>query len=119
MLIVIVFFLRPALRRCSRSSTWRTRSSGARSGRGGRTKKNAVKSSDYARSASFTAAIAFFSLPLMLMLPVFVGPSGCGKSMFLRVVAELQAATEGEVRTGQRRENEATPAFQNLALYPH
>lgn len=55
----------------------------------------------------------------MLMLPVFVGPSGCGKSMFLRVVAELQAATEGEVRTGQRRENEATPAFQNLALYPH
>jgi multiple sugar transport system ATP-binding protein len=59
-------------------------------------------------------------------LVVFVGPSGCGKTTALRMVAGLEAITEGEVRIGGRVVNNLPPknrdiamVFQNYALYPH
>ncbi len=57
---------------------------------------------------------------------VFVGPSGCGKSTLLRMIAGLEAITEGELRIDGQRMNEVAPAkreiamvFQSYALYPH
>ncbi len=57
---------------------------------------------------------------------VIVGPSGCGKSTLLRMVAGLEAITEGEIAIGERVVNELEPkdrdvamVFQNYALYPH
>jgi sn-glycerol 3-phosphate transport system ATP-binding protein len=57
---------------------------------------------------------------------VLVGPSGCGKSTLLRMVAGLEAISEGEVSIGRRVVNRMEPAerdiamvFQNYALYPH
>jgi multiple sugar transport system ATP-binding protein len=57
---------------------------------------------------------------------VLVGPSGCGKTSALRMVAGLEAVTEGVVRIGGDVVNELPPKnrdiamiFQNYALYPH
>jgi ABC-type sugar transport system ATPase subunit len=57
---------------------------------------------------------------------VLVGPSGCGKSTTLRMLAGLEAITEGEILIDGRRVNEVHPrdrdiamVFQNYALYPH
>ena len=57
---------------------------------------------------------------------VLVGPSGCGKSTLLRMVAGLEAISEGTVKIGDKVVNKAEPAdrdiamvFQNYALYPH
>ncbi|AXC49678.1 sn-glycerol-3-phosphate ABC transporter ATP-binding protein UgpC [Paracoccus suum] len=57
---------------------------------------------------------------------VLVGPSGCGKSTLLRMVAGLEAITDGTVTIGGRVVNDVEPAdrdiamvFQNYALYPH
>ena len=57
---------------------------------------------------------------------VLVGPSGCGKSTLLRMVAGLEAISEGAVTIGARTVNDVDPAdrdiamvFQNYALYPH
>ncbi len=57
---------------------------------------------------------------------VLVGPSGCGKSTALRMVAGLEAITDGEMRIGDRVVNGVVPkdrdiamVFQNYALYPH
>ncbi|WP_416796477.1 sn-glycerol-3-phosphate import ATP-binding protein UgpC [Ciceribacter azotifigens] len=57
---------------------------------------------------------------------VLVGPSGCGKSTLLRMVAGLEAISEGTVSIGGRAVNKVEPAdrdiamvFQNYALYPH
>ncbi len=57
---------------------------------------------------------------------VIVGPSGCGKSTLLRMVAGLEAITEGQILIGDRVVNDVEPAdrdiamvFQNYALYPH
>jgi sn-glycerol 3-phosphate transport system ATP-binding protein len=57
---------------------------------------------------------------------VIVGPSGCGKSTLLRMIAGLEAITEGEIVIGDRVVNDIEPAdrdiamvFQNYALYPH
>src|SRR5262245_3808585 len=59
-------------------------------------------------------------------LLVLVGPSGCGKSSVLRMVAGLEAVTEGEIAIGGRVVNDVPPGerdiamvFQNYALYPH
>ncbi|KPK40372.1 MAG: hypothetical protein AMJ69_02780 [Gammaproteobacteria bacterium SG8_47] len=57
---------------------------------------------------------------------VLVGPSGCGKSTTLRLLAGLEAATEGDILIGNQIVNDKPPqrrqvamVFQNYALYPH
>jgi multiple sugar transport system ATP-binding protein len=57
---------------------------------------------------------------------VLVGPSGCGKTTALRMIAGLEAITEGEIRIGDKVVNDVPPkdrdiamVFQNYALYPH
>jgi multiple sugar transport system ATP-binding protein len=57
---------------------------------------------------------------------VLVGPSGCGKSTLLRMIAGLEAITDGEIAIGDRVVNDLEPkdrdiamVFQNYALYPH
>ena len=57
---------------------------------------------------------------------VLVGPSGCGKSTILRMIAGLEAVSEGEVQIGGAVVNRLEPGerdiamvFQNYALYPH
>ena len=57
---------------------------------------------------------------------VVVGPSGCGKSTLLRMLAGLEAASEGEIRIDGQCVNDLPPqvrdiamVFQNYALYPH
>jgi multiple sugar transport system ATP-binding protein len=59
-------------------------------------------------------------------LVVLVGPSGCGKSTLLRMIAGLEAVTEGEIHIGGRKVNDVEPrhrdiamVFQSYALYPH
>ncbi len=59
-------------------------------------------------------------------LCVLVGPSGCGKSTLLRMIAGLEAISDGEVFIDGRVVNQLEPAqrdiamvFQNYALYPH
>ena len=57
---------------------------------------------------------------------VLVGPSGCGKTTALRMVAGLEAISEGVIRIGDRvvnglepRKRDLAMVFQNYALYPH
>lgn len=57
---------------------------------------------------------------------VFVGPSGCGKSTLLRMIAGLEATTDGEIKIGARDVTHMDPSdrgvamvFQTYALYPH
>jgi multiple sugar transport system ATP-binding protein len=57
---------------------------------------------------------------------VFVGPSGCGKTTALRMIAGLEAITEGTVKIDGHVVNDLPPkdrdiamVFQNYALYPH
>jgi multiple sugar transport system ATP-binding protein len=59
-------------------------------------------------------------------LLVLVGPSGCGKSTLLRIIAGLEALTDGTVSIGGRVVNDVPPkdrdvamVFQSYALYPH
>ena len=56
---------------------------------------------------------------------VLVGPSGSGKTTALRLVAGLEAISEGEIRVGDRVVNRLAPrdrdiamVFQDYALYP-
>lgn len=55
-----------------------------------------------------------------------VGPSGCGKSTLLRLIAGLEATTEGEIWLDSEDVTEASAGerglamvFQSYALYPH
>jgi multiple sugar transport system ATP-binding protein len=57
---------------------------------------------------------------------VLVGPSGCGKSTALRMIAGLEAITEGVLAIGGALANHLSPRqrnvamiFQSYALYPH
>jgi multiple sugar transport system ATP-binding protein len=57
---------------------------------------------------------------------VLVGPSGCGKTTALRMIAGLEAVTEGSISIGGRVVNDVPSSrrdvamvFQNYALYPH
>ena len=54
----------------------------------------------------------------------FIGPSGCGKTTFLRVIADLERPTSGEVSVNGMTPDEARNAraygyvFQAASLYP-
>ncbi len=57
---------------------------------------------------------------------VLVGPSGCGKSTLLRMIAGLEAITEGSILINDERVNDVSAAKRGLAmvffffsLYPH
>jgi sn-glycerol 3-phosphate transport system ATP-binding protein len=57
---------------------------------------------------------------------VILGPSGCGKSTLLRLVAGLEAVSNGEIFIGEKNVTNIEPkdrkiamVFQNYALYPH
>jgi ABC-type sugar transport system ATPase subunit len=57
---------------------------------------------------------------------VFLGPSGCGKTTALRMIAGLEAVTEGKLSIGDRvvndieaRSRDIAMVFQSYALYPH
>ena len=57
---------------------------------------------------------------------VLVGPSGCGKSTLLRMIAGLEAITEGSISINDEIVNDISAAkrglamvFQSYALYPH
>ncbi len=57
---------------------------------------------------------------------VLVGPSGCGKSTALRMLAGLEAITEGQILIGDRvvnnvaaKDRDIAMVFQSYALYPH
>jgi len=57
---------------------------------------------------------------------VLVGPSGCGKTTTLRMIAGLEAVSDGEIRIDDTVVNQVPPmdrdiamVFQNYALYPH
>ncbi|MEO0637693.1 MAG: ABC transporter ATP-binding protein [Pseudomonadota bacterium] len=57
---------------------------------------------------------------------VFVGPSGCGKSTTLRMIAGLEAVTDGKIWIGDKdvthlepKERGLAMVFQDYALYPH
>lgn len=57
---------------------------------------------------------------------VLLGPSGCGKTTTMRMVAGLEDPSEGEIRIGGHRVNEAEPkdrdvamVFQSYGLYPN
>jgi multiple sugar transport system ATP-binding protein len=57
---------------------------------------------------------------------VLVGPSGCGKTTVLRMVAGLEAISEGTIRIGDRvvndvpaKDRDIAMVFQSYALYPH
>src|SRR5512134_2430730 len=57
---------------------------------------------------------------------VFVGPSGCGKSTLLRLIAGLEAITDGSLTLDGRDITDAPSSkrdlamvFQSYALYPH
>jgi sn-glycerol 3-phosphate transport system ATP-binding protein len=59
-------------------------------------------------------------------LVVLVGPSGCGKSTLLRMIAGLEAISDGTIAIDGAVVNAKEPAerdiamvFQNYALYPH
>ena len=56
---------------------------------------------------------------------VLVGPSGCGKTTALRMLAGVEAISEGQILIGDRVVNHVAPAvrdvamvFQSYALYP-
>lgn len=54
----------------------------------------------------------------------FIGPSGCGKTTFLRVIADLEKPTDGEITVGGVSPEQARLAraygfvFQAASLYP-
>jgi multiple sugar transport system ATP-binding protein len=80
-------------------------------------------------SKRFDGTVAVDSLSLDIAdgeFLVLVGPSGCGKSTALRVLAGLEAASDGRILIGERVVNNLAPAardvamvFQSYALYPH
>ena len=59
-------------------------------------------------------------------LVVFLGPSGCGKTTTMRMIAGLEAPSEGRIRMGgedvtdvDARDRDVAMVFQGYALYPN
>src|SRR5262249_32156275 len=59
-------------------------------------------------------------------LMVLVGPSGCGKTTTLRLIAGLEAPTQGRIRLDDQditdwpsHKRDVAMVFQTYALYPH
>lgn len=57
---------------------------------------------------------------------ILLGPSGCGKSTILRIIAGLEAQTDGQVLIGGQlvdglspKDRDIAMVFQQYALYPH
>jgi ABC-type sugar transport system ATPase subunit len=79
-------------------------------------------------SKSFGSNLVLKALDLRVPSRQFVtllGPSGCGKTTLLRLIAGLEAATDGQISFGERRVDHLTPGdrniamvFQSYALYP-
>src|SRR5919202_5450531 len=71
-------------------------------------------------------AVSDLSLPIADgEFMVLVGPSGSGKTTALRMLAGLEAVSDGEIRIGERvvnrvapRERDIAMVFQDYALYP-
>jgi ABC-type sugar transport system ATPase subunit len=68
--------------------------------------------------------VSFMARPGRVL--ALLGPSGCGKSTLLRIVAGLEAPTEGRLTLDGRPLDDVPPGardvgfvFQNYALYPH
>ena len=80
-------------------------------------------------SKKFDGVLAVDDLSLEVAdeeLLVVLGPSGCGKSTALRMIAGLEAPTEGTIAIGDRvvnnveaKDRDISMVFQNYALYPH
>jgi multiple sugar transport system ATP-binding protein len=74
-----------------------------------------------------TKAVAALDLEIKAgTLLALVGPSGCGKTTLLRMIAGLEAITQGTLAIDSRVVNQLPPkerdiamVFQNYALYPH
>jgi multiple sugar transport system ATP-binding protein len=76
-----------------------------------------------------TGVTAVDSLDLTVpdgQIMVLLGPTGCGKSTVLRLIAGLEAPTEGDILLGDRplhtlpsRERGVAMVFQDYGLYPH
>ena len=74
-----------------------------------------------------TLAVREFSLTIPGgEFAILVGPSGCGKTTVLRMLAGLEAITEGRLLIDGRLANDLQPrqrdiamVFQSYALYPH
>ncbi len=86
-----------------------------------------VYGSASAASAADTAVHALAGIDLAIVPGEFValiGPSGCGKTTLLRVIADLEALTSGEVQVNGMSPHEARLAraygyvFQAPALFP-
>ncbi len=80
-------------------------------------------------SKKFDGVVAVDDLSLEVAdeeLLVVLGPSGCGKSTALRMIAGLEAPTEGTITIGDRvvndveaKDRDISMVFQSYALYPH
>lgn len=80
-------------------------------------------------SKRFAAFSAVENLELLVPAGTFfalLGPSGCGKSTTLRMIAGLEAPSEGSIRIGGEdvtalpsHKREVNTVFQSYALFPH
>ena len=80
-------------------------------------------------SKHFGAVVAVRSVSFVIepgTLVTLLGPSGCGKTTTLRMVAGLDAPTEGQILIGGRDVTHLSPfernvsmVFQSYALFPH
>ena len=88
---------------------------------------NAIELKNIAKSFGSHTVISQLDLAIAQgEFMVLVGPSGCGKSTLLRLLAGLEAPTNGKIVLFGRdatnlppRKRDLAMVFQNYALYPH